>query len=1040
MDSGVPVITVNRRLSRYLLRGYEYKKAAEAAQAPSTKGATSEGGAGGAWPTPEVMPFSSWVERLWRFGGPEVPLLSMLRSRVLFKKVVSEDTSLRRMGLVMPKEAASAAFDAYRLLNEYEARLPTDDIYLTDEARSLKRWVLEYQGELKKRGFVDAPTLAGRVAALIRQGKVRLKERGGAERVVLAGFDELTPAQRSIVEGLKAEGIVIEFWPEPPLETSGEASSELSLESSASTSQGPSNGGAAHTGINIHPFTSPETEAVWAARWVRRELAIAGGSGRRVGVIVPSLLRYRAAIVREFTLELTPEGLTPEGFHPEGFHPEGFHPEGVRGETSSPAFSSGDLFNVSLGVPLSSEPVVASAIGLLKVHAMGGARAMETNKLFDTKMLFGALCSPYFATPGERTALLALDLELRQRGVSSLSLKNLLKRGEGLWEKASQFKELDLTGFRKKLKRLCSVGNEGSNEGNQADKATDDEKTTGAGATASVPPSIRAARLVPSIWAGRFLALLQEVGWPSAGTSPNGTGVNELGEKAGGLLDTTHTLSSPEYQAVVALKSLLEDFATLDDMLGPLTVAKAVAHLSSLAKETIHQSEGGEGAISGDGSQGPGVTVQVLGLLEQAGLDFDSILILGADEDSLPAMPSPNPFIPFNIQRRYNIPGSSPERALRFSELMLGRILASAPEVVATFPVKVGGKALGPSPLLLDSGARISPAPHYEGLRLKDTLSGSLEEGRLEDVPDEGPLRIEAEELAFIKGGTSILKNQSGCPFRAFAIHRLSAVTPPEPPLGVDAKARGTVVHSALKNFWTDVKDSKRLAEITGNGTLDSHIGAAVEASVSELRGLAAHQPRAFVELERERVSTLLKRWLLLEAKRPGFTVKEIEAEQSIELGGLTITARIDRIDELDGGRSVVLDYKTGGVSASDWLGPRPRDPQLLLYNLATGFDAFAFARVRLRDTRFVGVSSEEGLLPDVPTLEKARWRKVVEGVASWDELRQMWKETLTSIAEGFIRGEHAVDPAEYPGRVTACTYCDLSSLCRIFDTQSVFD
>ncbi len=43
------------------------------------------------------------------------------------------------------------------------------------------------------------------------------------------------------------------------------------------------------------------------------------------------------------------------------------------------------------------------------------------------------------------------------------------------------------------------------------------------------------------------------------------------------------------------------------------------------------------------------------------------------------------------------------------------------------------------------------------------------------------------------------------------------------------------------------------------------------------------------------------------------FTVIDSEANSTIEVGGVKINFRIDRIDKLDSGELVVVDYKTGG-------------------------------------------------------------------------------------------------------------------------------
>ena len=51
------------------------------------------------------------------------------------------------------------------------------------------------------------------------------------------------------------------------------------------------------------------------------------------------------------------------------------------------------------------------------------------------------------------------------------------------------------------------------------------------------------------------------------------------------------------------------------------------------------------------------------------------------------------------------------------------------------------------------------------------------------------------------------------------------------------------------------------------------------------------------------------------EATRVPFTVLETEEKTSVSIAGLTLNLRLDRIDRLNDGSLLVIDYKTGDVS-----------------------------------------------------------------------------------------------------------------------------
>ena len=87
-----------------------------------------------------------------------------------------------------------------------------------------------------------------------------------------------------------------------------------------------------------------------------------------------------------------------------------------------------------------------------------------------------------------------------------------------------------------------------------------------------------------------------------------------------------------------------------------------------------------------------------MGLLEASGLRFDHLWIMGLHDDALPAPPSPNPFLPVSLQREFQLPHSSAARELEFGGKLIDRLLASAPDVVVSYPETEGDRALAPSP------------------------------------------------------------------------------------------------------------------------------------------------------------------------------------------------------------------------------------------------------------------------------------------------------------------------------------------------------
>ena len=247
---------------------------------------------------------------------------------------------------------------------------------------------------------------------------------------------------------------------------------------------------------------------------------------------------------------------------------------------------------------------------------------------------------------------------------------------------------------------------------------------------------------------------------------------------------------------------------------------------------------------------------------------------------------------------------------------------------------------------------------------------------------------------------------------------------------------RGQLVHAALRAFWTEIEDLPALHGLAAD-TRQQAVAAAVDTALDEL----ARQDRlalapASRALEANCLAQTLDAWLSLEAEREAFRV--VGREQAIELpiGGLTLKGTIDRIDELEGGGSVLIDYKTGASSRSThWLpAERMVDVQLPAYavSMNPAPAAVTFARVRADSQGFSGLAEVGTGMPGVPELAAAgkQWAES----AHWRGLLDAWRSSLEGLAECFLAGQAAVAPRD--GQV--CRRCHLTALCRIHERALV--
>src|SRR5690606_17783125 len=169
-----------------------------------------------------------------------------------------------------------------------------------------------------------------------------------------------------------------------------------------------------------------------------------------------------------------------------------------------------------------------------------------------------------------------------------------------------------------------------------------------------------------------------------------------------------------------------------------------------------------------------------------------------------------------------------------------------------------------------------------------------------------------------ISGGAGLIKAQAICPAWAYYRYRLGARPLEEPVDGLDSMDRGSLVHAVLQSFWQG-RDSTYLDQ--PEAALRAAIINAVDDGVERFsKKLEEPLPPRFLALEKQRLQYLLTVWLAYESKRPAFTVEGCEKEEHIHIAGMNIRLILDRVDRLQDGKLIVIDYKTGSsISHNSW-------------------------------------------------------------------------------------------------------------------------
>jgi probable DNA repair protein len=451
-------------------------------------------------------------------------------------------------------------------------------------------------------------------------------------------------------------------------------------------------------------------------------------------------------------------------------------------------------------------------------------------------------------------------------------------------------------------------------------------------------------------WAERIDQLLTDVGWPGS-----------------------EVQDSNEFQLLNRWRELLNEMARMQRVLPVMTFREAVSRLTSLASDTIFQAESEPGVLP------------VLGTLEAAGLQFDKIWVTGLDAGRWPISGMPLAYVSRQLQKDHAMPDATPQDTQEFSGDVLQRLLHSADDVVLSWAEAEDGVEQQPSPLLKDVPSVVRCDFTDPGWHALSMLNSDL----ITTVESDPISPVSPGER--VGGGAYTVQRQALEPFGAFAYGRLRVgdLQPFQP--GLSASIRGSAIHGALSHLYADMPSQSEIA-CWNEGEWATRIETASGAALLKYERHADTALRKIIQLERRRIRQILQQFAREELARDVFRIVMIEQELEYFDFGVRLGLRVDRVDRLDDGSLLIIDYKTGAEKALLDRDGNPRDLQLVVYTLAIPESIGGVALINLdsRKISFKGAGAGD----------------------DWQERLLSWRNAAEQAIQGIARGDARVNIA----------------------------
>ena len=363
---------------------------------------------------------------------------------------------------------ANAAIEANRFFTEWRLTLDTQNT--SDETQQFLLWRAHFQMLCKQANVLEAVRYEDWQITRLAEGAGQLPA-----KIQLAGFDRIHPNMARLIQTLNKRGVTVSDYP-TTLEKPGEVRYTL--------------------------CNDQDEECRRAVAWAQEQLN--KNPDTRIAIVTPALDTLRTKL----------SALLDDTFHP---------------QSAAPAYADVlRCYDFTLGVPLSSLPIINTALNLLRF-------AWQKQAIMQMDIANLVNSAYWSASLTEANSRAKLDAHMRQR--LPLSIKNY-RLLHFIAHATDGEQALHLTALYNDLDQLLGIAQANSREQSAA------------------------------TWAEVFSSALQATNWP--------------GERQ---------LSSHEYQAVQSFERVLQQLVSLEGLVGNISANEAIKRLTQLCKAQIFQPE-----------------------------------------------------------------------------------------------------------------------------------------------------------------------------------------------------------------------------------------------------------------------------------------------------------------------------------------------------------------------------------------------------------------------------------------------------------------